>query len=261
MYKTIIYSEQDTIATITLNRPDVSNAFSFDAYLEIKQAIEEAGEDKHVRVIIITGKGKNFSAGGDITRFKKLIESKEFLGPEGVLRTGAMTRSIKDCPKPVIAMINGVAAGAGAVLALACDFRVMDKKSKLAMSFINMGFSGDSGGLFFLQRLIGTAKTMELMTLKSFLRAEEAHSLGLVTQLAEEGQLLQESLALADILIKKPTQAIARQKKLLREFFYSDLEIFNQRESEYMVQCGQTKDHTEAVYSFLEKRNPLFIGQ
>lgn len=261
MYETIIYEVKNNIATITINRPDVSNAFSLKTYSEVREALEISGKDDEVRVVVITGSGKHFSAGGDVNRFKTLIETEEFLPPEGVLAAGAMTRAVKLCPKPVVAKINGAAAGAGCSLALACDFRVMDEKGKLAMAFINMGFSGDTGGIYFLNRIVGTAKTAEMLVLAEPVKAQEAYALGLITKLGKEGELDTITNELVEKLLQRPTQAIAKQKALNYEFFFSDLEQFNEREAQYMVECGKTKDHQEAVYAFLEKRKPNFTGK
>lgn len=261
MYETILYTIKDNVATITINRPEVSNAFSLTTYSEVKTALEQAGMDEMVRVIVITGTGKNFSAGGDVNRFKTLIETEEFLPPEGVIAAGAMTRAVKLCPKPVVAKINGVAAGAGCSLALASDFRVMDEKSKLAMAFINMSFSGDTGGIYFLNRIVGVAKTTEMLVLAEPVKGQEALTLGLTTELAAVGELDDVTAELVEKLRHKPTQAIAKQKALNYEFFFSDLEQFNEKEAQYMVECGRTADHKEAVYAFLEKRKPVFTGK
>lgn len=261
MFETIIYKVEDHVAKITINRPEVSNAFSLATYKEIKEAVEEAGASDDVRVVVITGTGKHFSAGGDINRFKMLIETKEYLPPEGVLATGAMAESVKLCPKPVVAMINGAASGAGCALALACDFRIMDVDSKLIMSFINMGFSGDTAGMYFLNRMIGTAKTAEIMTFAKPIKMPEAVSLGLVTETAEAGQLEEATARFVELLKNRPTQAIARQKRLNYEFFFNDLKAYVEKEAQFMVECGRTADHAEAVQAFLEKRKPNFTGQ
>lgn len=261
MFETINYQVLDGVATITINRPEVSNAFSLITYNEVREAVEKAGESSDVRVVVITGEGKHFSAGGDIKRFKMLIETEAYLAPEGVLATGAMAKSVKLCPKPVVAKVNGAASGAGCALALACDFRVMEPNSKLIMSFINMGFSGDTAGLYFLNRMIGTAKATEAMTFAKPIKAEEALSLGLATKVSKEGELDTATEELVNTLKNRPTQAIARQKQLNFDFFFNDLDEFVEKEAQYMVETGRTADHKEAVYAFLEKRKPDFTGQ
>lgn len=261
MYSTILYEIQNNVATITINRPEVSNAFSLDTYKDVKSALDAAGADDSVRAVVLTGVGKNFSAGGDIQRFKMLIETEQYLPAEGVLAAGAMSRAVRMCPKPVIAMINGAAAGAGASLSLACDFRVGEANSKIVMAFVNMGFPGDTGGIYFLNRLVGMAKTTEMLALGTVVKGLQAYEWGLINRLAEDGKLAETTYALAQELANKPTVAIGLQKKLYYEFFYNDLEKFNDREAKYMMEGGRTADHKEAVFAFLEKRKPEFQGR
>ena len=260
MYQHILSEKSGPIATITLNRPEFSNAFAVGSYSEIQDALECWGNDPEIRVIIITGQGKHFSAGGDIRSFKARIDSGEFLKRGNVIMAGAMSTAVRTCPKPVIAMVNGAAAGAGCALALACDFRVLEPKSRLGLSFINMGLSGDTGALYFLQRMVGLAKATEWMALGSMIDGNEANRFGLVTRLAEEGSLYETTLELANELAKKPTQAIARQKELIYEFFCRDLLLFNRREADFMYETARTADYKEAVTAFLEKRRPQFEG-
>lgn len=261
MYQCILLEKRESVATITLNRPESGNAFALESYLEIKRAFEELGRDEDVRVIVITGAGKHFSAGGDIHRFKNNIESGAYIRPENVVHAGAMSDAALRCPKPSVAMINGAAMGAGCSLALACDFRVVTPKSKLGMAFINMGFSGDTGAIYLLSTILGTARSKELMALGKPLTGEEAIRLGLATRLAEEDFLEETTHALVQELLSKPTGAIACQKRLYYEFFYRDFLQFNLREADYMAQCSRTEDHEEAVNAFLEKRRPSFKGK
>jgi 2-(1,2-epoxy-1,2-dihydrophenyl)acetyl-CoA isomerase len=261
MFKQILLSVENKVATITLNRPEVSNAFAQDSYTEIKQAIEECSANEVVGAIVLTGAGKNFSAGGDIQRFKQLIETKQYLQAIGVENAGKMGFAARSCPKPTIAMVNGAAAGAGCSLALACDFRIVTGSSKLAMSFINVGLSGDTGGLYYLQKIVGLAKASEMMMLGSPVGGEEAVRIGLATTLAEEGKLEEVTYKLAQKLANKPLFAIKRQKELMMEFFYGDLAAYSVKERDYMIECSMTADFAEATYAFLEKRAPKFQGK
>lgn len=261
MYTTILYEIKDQIATLTLNRPEVGNAFSKESYTEVRQALEDASENPDVRVVVITGKGKHFSAGGDILRFQKLISSGVYLERENILAAGRMAARIKTCNKPVIAMVNGAAAGAGCSLALACDFRVLTPKSKLIMSFIKMGLSGDTGAMYYLERLVGVARATELMMTGAPVDGVRALELGLATRVAEEGALVTETYALAKELAAAPTFALARQKQLLMETFYHELAEYAEREAAYMADCSRTYDFAEAVNAFLEKRPPQFTGK
>lgn len=260
MYKTILYEIENGIATLTLNRPEVGNAFVRESYLEIREVLTEASDDKNVRVVVLTGAGKHFSAGGDINRFKKLITSGEYLQKDNVMAAGMMAAGVKACNKPVIAMINNAAAGAGCSLALACDFRIVTPKSKLVMAFIKMGLSGDTCGLYYLERLVGVARATELMMTGAPVSGEQAVQLGLATRLVAEDRLREETYAFAKELAALPTFAIARQKQLAIETFYSDLREYAEREADYMVECSHTHDFAEAVDAFLEKRPPKFKG-
>ena len=261
MYETILYQVEHNIATLTLNRPEVGNAFAKESYAEVREALERASEDPAVRVVVITGAGKHFSAGGDIHRFKHLITTGVYLQRENVMAAGRMAARIKTCNKPVIAMVNGAAAGAGCSLALACDFRVLTPKSKLVMSFVKMGLSGDTGGMYYLERLVGVARATELMMTGAPVSGTRALELGLANRLAGEGSLAEETYALARELACAPTFALARQKQLIMETFYADLKEYAEHEAAYMVDCSHTKDFAEAVDAFLEKRPPEFTGE
>ena len=260
VYTTIMYEVKDSIATLTLNRPEVGNAFAQESYIEVRNALDAASEDPQVRVVVITGAGKHFSAGGDIRRFQRLIASGVFLQRENIMAAGRMAARIKTCNKPVIAMVNGAAAGAGCSLALACDFRVVTPKSKLVMSFIKMGLSGDTGGMYYLERLVGVARATELMMTGTAVDGTRAVELGLATRLAQEGCLAKETNRLARELAAAPTFALARQKQLIMETFYQDLAKYADREATYMADCSRTQDFAEAVTAFLEKRPPKFTG-
>lgn len=261
MYEYILLDQKDAVATITLNRPEAGNAFASAEYDEVRRAVEDCGREASVRVVVVTGAGKFFSAGGDVKKFKERLDAGEALPREGVLAAGAMTDAVRQCPKPVVAKVNGAAVGAGCALALACDFRVMTPKSRLGMGFINMGFSGDSGGIYFLERLVGLARMTELVFLGDLVGGEEAFRLGLASRLAPEGELDRVTEKLAAELAAKPTQAIGRQKRLFYEFFFRDLPQFNLREADLMCESQRSADHREAVAAFLEKRPPRFSGQ
>ena len=261
MFECLLCDLRDGIATITLNRPETGNAFAKEAYGEVRAAFETLSGDSSVRAVVLTGAGKHFSTGGDIKRFKNLIASGEFIQAENVIAAGRMSAAVKKCSKPVVAMINGVAAGAGCALALACDFRIVTPKSKLVMAFVKMGLSGDTGGLYYLQRLAGAAVAAEMMMTGMPVSGERAVVLGLATRLVpEEDRLAEETYAFARELAELPSFAIARQKQLTYETFFRDLEEYTRREAAYMAECSRTSDFAEAVDAFLEKRPPHFKG-
>jgi len=260
-YKGILLDVKDKIATITLNRPEFGNALAKDSYGEIRDAVERCEKDDNVRAIVIRSTGKHFSAGGDIKRFKQLIDTKEYLNEDGIVYAGGMTTAVRKCEKPVIAMVQGIATGAGCSLAVACDFRVATASSKFIMGFVKLGLTGDTGSMYFLYKLLGVAKASEMLMLGDPVSGEEAYRMGLVTKLAEEDRLEAETYALARRLADSPTQSFRLQKKSLLEFFYQDLDTYSVRESEYLAQASRTADFAEAVNAFLEKRPPVFSGK
>ena len=206
-YQYILVTVENRIATVTLNRPEYSNAFAKESYTEIADAMEVLGARKDVGVIVITGAGKHFSAGGDIKRFKMLIDSGEYLDADNIAAAGNMSLAIRECPKPVIAMINGVATGAGLSCALACDFRIVSPSSKMIMAFVNMGLCGDTGSIYNLIRLIGPDKAELMMMTGEACRGENCVCIGLATVLAEEGKLAETTYELAARLAGKSSTA------------------------------------------------------
>lgn len=260
MYQHIKLEIENKIGTITINCPEKANAINPSVYAEIKDAVCGCAINDQVHVLVLTGAGKHFSAGGDIREFKELIESEEYIEEKSIQLAGSTAETIRRCPKPVIASINGTAAGAGASLALACDFRVMEPKSKLTMAFINMGLPGDTGGLYYLYKLVGPARTQDLAMTGRFVKGEEAFAMGLADRLTPEGALREETAKLAEKLASLPLLALRRQKEMLLQFFYKDISDFTEAESRFMVECSRSEDFAEAVYAFLEKRKPVFKG-
>lgn len=257
-YQTILVDVKDRVATVTINRPEFSNALARETYGEIAGAMAQLGARGDVGAIVITGAGKHFSAGGDIKRFKQLIDSGVYLDPNQILYADTMATAIKDCPKPVIAMINGVATGAGLSCALACDFRVVEPGSKMTMAFVNLGLSGDTGSIYNLVRLVGPDKAELMMMTGESYRGEECVRIGLATVLAEEGRLAETTYALAAKLASKSDDAHAAQKRVIRRFFYDRLEDYYAVEALEMAWCGRQPDFTEAVNAFLERRAPEY---
>ena len=261
MYQTILYEEKENIAYITFNRPEVGNAFSEVSFREIPEALTKASEDGNIRAVVLTGKGKLFCGGGDINQFKEMIEKDDGGIPEHLVEaTGAMGRAIRNCSKPVIASINGAAAGAGMGVALAADFRIMEKRSSLVTAFIGMGLPGDTGVLYFLQKMVGISMATELLMFSKPIKGERAFELGLANKVVEDGTLEEQTWAFVKKVASLPTQTVSYQKQLSNEFFYSDLEKFNYREAQLMHLSSLTDDHKEAVTAFLEKRAPHFRG-
>jgi len=261
MYQDIELIIENRVATIYINRPQVSNALARSTYGEIQSAVTSCEENEDVGCIVITGRGKHFSAGGDIVSFKKLIDDGTYLEEDSIAKAAEMSKAIRCCAKPVIAMINGTATGAGLSVALACDLRVGTPKSRLVMAFIKMGLSGDTGAIYFLNKLLGVGKATEMIMTGMPVGGEEAYRLGLLNRLAEEGALEEETYRLAQELANAPLVAIKYQKDLINEFFYSNLDDFTVKETKYMAASSRTADFAEAVNAFLEKRAPKFTGK
>ncbi len=243
------------VQTITLNRPDKLNAFTRGVHEELRAALEEA-RDPAVRAVVITGAGRGFSAGQDLGAF----------GEAGDV--GAMLRAtyhvnvlaIRSLEKPVIAAVNGVCAGAGLSLACACDIRLASDAAFFVPGFVGIGLIPDSGGTFFLQRLLGTARAFEWMTSNRRLTAAEAHAWGLVSEVIEADSFAERVSAHAAELAAAPTRAIALTKRLYDEAATSTLEEQLEREAEAQAEAVQTTDFREGVAAFREKREARFSG-
>lgn len=257
-YQNILLERDGRVAVITHNRPEASNAFARESYGEIRDAVEACAASPDIGCIVITGQGRHFSAGGDIRRFKHLIDTEQYLTTEGIFYAGKMSQAIRQCSKPVIAMVNGVATGAGLSLALACDFRFVTPRSKLIMGFINMGLSGDTGSLYFLPRLVGVPKATELMMTAQPVKGEEAVAIGLATRLCQEETFQEETMAFAQKLAAAPQGALARQKAMINRLFFNRMEEYSAVEASDMAECSRTPDFAEAVNAYLEKRPPHF---
>lgn len=257
MYQTIRYEVRGSIARATLNRPKEGNAFNGLMFREVAALFEQIDADHDIRAVLITGEGKHFCTGGDIGEMKKQV----LINDEVISSAGKMSGVIRRCGKPVLAMVNGMAAGAGLSLALACDFRIMSEKSGLISSFINMGFTGDTGAIYHLYQMVGLAKTTEIMALSPLISAQEALRLGLATKVVPVESFEQEAQEFVEMLSQRPTAAFARQKQLLNAVFAQDFEHYCRLETQMMLETVETQDHKEALAAFLEKRPPVFQGK
>jgi len=259
MYKTILFEQKDNVLKITLNRPDVYNAFNEDMLFELQDAFKKAAKDENVRCVILTGAGKAFCSGQDLKDFNdKKSTFKEALDQ----RYNPLIKQIAYLKKPVICALNGVAAGAGISLALACDYRIAVASATLIEVFINVGLVPDSGSSFFLPRIIGYSRAFEMCATGEKMTASEAKDLGLVNKIASSIFLLNK---LTDITAKKfaqrPTKAIGMIKDLMHRSFESSLDEILELESNYQETAGNTEDFKEGIASFLEKREPEFKGK
>ena len=244
----------DGIATITIDRPASNNALNAPMFRDLISTVEHCDADDAVKVLIITGAGKNFSAGGDI----KEMASFDFISYDLSMLTGQASLALRKCSKPVIAMVNGAAAGAGCGIALGADFRIMTAGSCLLTAFSNVALPGDTGCIYHLKQIVGLARTIELMALSAPVYGEEALHLGLATRLASDGKLAEETHAFAAKLLRRPLGALVMQKQLYYEVFYHDYMAYSRLEAENLAKAGASTDHREAVTAFLEGRKPQF---
>ena len=245
------------VLTITLNRPDVLNAFDAAMHAALQAAFEEAAADE-VRAVVLTGAGRGFCVGQDLTEFR------EAAGDIGERLRGTYHPTIlglRGLEKPVIAAVNGVAAGAGFSLALACDLRLAADSATFVPAFINIGLVPDSGGSFFATRLLGYARAFEWLTTGRRLSAAEAHAWGLVSEVVEAGELPARAAAFAGELAALPTRGIALTKRLLDHAQTATLEEQIALEAELQAAATETEDFREGVAAFLEKRPPRFEGR
>ncbi len=258
-YSTLLFQKESGILTITLNRPDVLNAFNEKMKDEINDALKTAERDEEVRCLVITGAGRAFCSGQDLKSHvggekRSLKESLE-------KKYNPMIRKIRTMEKPVIAMINGVAAGAGCSLALACDMRIMSDQAKLIEVFIRIGLLPDSGSHWFLTGLVGMAKAFEYAALGEDISAAEAERVGLVNKVVLHVELEKVTQEYAKRLAKAPTKAIGLIKRALNKASSSDLETILEYESYIQEIASQTEDHQEGIKAFLEKRAAQFKGK
>lgn len=257
MFETVFYEVRNQVAYITLNRPDKLNAFTEQLNKEIQSAIKNASRDKNVRAVVITGAGRAFCSGEDLSGVSEEMNHGEVLRR----RYNPMLLELDRCEKPVIAAVNGVAAGAGMSLALACDFRLASEKASFVEAFIHVGLVPDAGNLYYLPRLIGHAKALELAVFGEKLPANKAKDFGLVTEVISLEEWNEGVSAFAERLANMPTKAIGLIKRNLKASWHSDLEGFLERDAQSQRIAGQTNDHKEGVQAFLEKRKPVFKGE
>ena len=257
--KSIELKIENSVAWIYLNRPEVFNSFNREMALSLQTALDNCKNDTNVRAIIITGNGKAFCAGQDLKEvttpelnpgFRKILE--EHYNP--------IIKKIRTIEKPIVAAVNGVAAGAGANIALACDIVVASENASFIQAFSKIGLIPDSAGTFFLPRLIGFQKASALMILGDKVVAEEALQMGLIYKIFPASFFQEEVLTLAITLAKMPTKAIGLTKRLLNQSMNNNLEQQLALESDLQIEASSSFDYNEGVTAFVEKRKPEFKG-
>lgn len=259
MYNTILFSVENGICRITLNRPDVFNSFNEELSAEFIDALKKAIKDETIRVVIISGEGKAFCSGQDLKSIKGDVGNRS-LGESVLRRYNPMIMAIREMPKPVICRLNGVAAGAGASLALACDIIIAAENASLIEVFANVGLVPDSGSSFFLPHLVGYNKAFELITLASKVSAAEAQQLGIVSKVVAADELDSAVNELAQRYASGPTKAYAITKRMLNKAYSATLNEMLLEEYYGQEMAGRSNDYKEGVSAFVEKRKPEFKG-
>jgi 2-(1,2-epoxy-1,2-dihydrophenyl)acetyl-CoA isomerase len=255
----VLSSRDGAVLTLTLNRPETLNALNRETTLALRMGLEAAGRDPEVGAIILTGEGRAFCAGADLKDVSARAAAGDHdLGADLRANYTPMIRAIRACPKPVIAALNGTAAGAGLSLALACDLRIAVAGAQLIVVFVRVGLVPDAGGLFFLTRMLGLSKATELAITGDPLGAEDAHRLGLVAAVVPPDQLMTTAMERAQRLAEGPRQAYALIKRGMEGALQLDLEQTLELESQLQTLAAQTPDAQEAIRAFLEKRKPVF---
>ena len=257
----LIETIEDGVATLTFNRPERMNALSTPIMQGLLDGLPRLAGDPAVRVVVLTGAGRAFCAGGDVKSMAEGGDSRSAAEATAHLRARMeVSRILHELPKPTIAMINGPAAGAGLALALACDLRIAGASARLVTAFVKVGFSGDFGGSYFLTRLVGTSKARELYFTGRPVDAEEALSLGLVNRVVPDDQLADTTIELARSLAQGPQIALRLMKQNMNFAESGALADLLDMEAANQVQTGRTEDHREAARAFVEKRAPVFVG-
>lgn len=264
MTEDLLTRVEDGVAVLTMNRPDRLNALSWPMLEALMARLTAYATDESIGCVVLTGAGRGFCAGGDV-RVQAEGGWAPQASPEGKaqdLRARMeASRLLHELPKPTIAMVNGVAAGAGLSLALACDMRIAGRSARMTTAFAKIGFSGDFGGSWFLTRLVGTARARELYFTSEIMDATRIEALGLANRVVEDGVLENETMALAKNLAAGPRVAWHMMKRNMKTAEEGSLTALLDMEAIGMTRCRETEDHQEAARAFVDKRAPVFKGR
>jgi enoyl-CoA hydratase/carnithine racemase len=261
-----LWSLEGRVATITLNRPERKNPLTFDAYRELARTFWELRDDATVRAVVLTGAGGNFSSGGDVHEIiGPLVEMADEEREDELLAftrmTGELVRAMRACPQPVIAAVEGVCAGAGAILAMASDLRIGTPESRVAFLFVRVGLSGaDMGACAMLPRIVGHGRASELLYTGRFMSGVEAERWGFYNRLAAPEAVLAEAQALARSIAEGPTLAHAATKRALHEEWDMGIDDAIDYEAEVQAELMQSEDFARAYRAFAAKETPVFEG-
>ncbi|HET7272030.1 MAG TPA: enoyl-CoA hydratase-related protein [Rubrobacter sp.] len=261
MYETVLYEEDGGVATISLNRPEKLNAFDATMHGELYSALDGAAADEEVRCIVLRGEGRGFSAGADLAEVVREADGDPDLGEYLRNTYSRLVKQMVSIEKPIVASLHGPVYGAGVGIALACDLRIAAESAKFSVAFIKIGLMPDAGVTFFLPRVVGLGRAMQMSMLGDAVEAEEACRIGLVNKVVPDETLVEETRKLAGQLAAMPTMALGRIKHSLYASFETDLERALENEAEGQTFCGYTQDHKEGVTAFFDKRAPEFTGR
>ena len=258
----LLEAVENGVAWLTLNRPERLNALSPEMTGSLSETLQRLATDREVGAIVITGAGRGWCSGGDVKTMEsrgrdQSVEDRV----EGLRRAHQLPLLMRNCPKVIIAAINGPVAGAGLGLALACDLRVAARSARFGTAFVRIGYSGDYGGSWSLTRLVGTAKAREMYLLGDVIDGDEAARLGIVNKLVEDDKLRDEAMSLARRIADGPRIALGYMKKNLLAAETEPFQTVLELEAAHQARCGFTEDHKEAVAAFVEKRRPAFRGR
>ncbi len=261
MSDTVIYSVADGIATITLNRPAVMNALDTAAIVELRAACEQAERDRAVRAVVLRGAGPAFLAGGDVSAFHANLQRMPQLAREGTAELHRAILALRRAPKPVLASVHGAVAGAGVSLMAAADLAIAAEGTQFTLAYSRIGTSPDGGATWFLPRLVGARRALELVLLSDAFDARTALSMGLVNWVVEEEKLAAETGNIARRLAQGATAAFGETKRLVNQGHDQSLAAQLAAEVEAFARCAGTRDFAEGVTAFVEKRQPSFKGK
>lgn len=262
MSEHILIEIHDNVATITLNRPEKLNAFTDDMLMSLVGAIDDCEIDDQVRAVVLTGSGRGFSAGGDVTAMGNDADNAAMTTKKHVTDAiQAFPRRMASFEKPIIAAVNGVAAGGGMDLALACDIRIAGKSAKFGETYAKIGLLPGGGGAYYLPRIVGTAQALELLLTADFIDAEQALKIGLVNHVFEDTDLLTQAQQLAQRMAALPPYSVTKIKRTVYQSLGCDIHTALELVGSHIATAKSSEDHLEAIAAFKEKRSGDYKGQ